>query len=105
MITYEVTAVVEERLTDRFERYMRQTHIPEVLATGCFQAAVFARASLGRYRTGYFAMTQADLDRYLESHTAGLWGDFAAHFPAGVSLSREVWVTLERWEGASPAQR
>jgi hypothetical protein len=25
--------------------------------------------------------------------------DFAARFPKGVSLSREVWVALERWEG------
>ena len=61
MITYEVTVVVEEGLVDRFERYMRATHIPEVLATGCFQTAVFARSSPGRYRTGYVARAQADL--------------------------------------------
>jgi hypothetical protein len=46
--------------------------------------------------------TQADLDRYLEHHTEALRADFAAHFPEGVSLSREVWVTLERWDGAAP---
>ena len=44
------------------------------------------------------ARSQADLDRYLERHTAGLRVDFAAHFPEGVSLSREVWVTVQRWE-------
>ena len=99
MIAYEVTSEVAERLTGRFEQYMRETHIPEVLATGCFETAVFARSSPGRYRTSYVARTQADLDRYLEKHTAGLRVDFAAHFPEGVSLSREVWVTVERWEG------
>jgi hypothetical protein len=99
MIAYEVTSEVEESLVDRFEQYMRETHIPEVLATGCFHAAVFARSSPGRYRTSYVARTQADLDRYLERHTAGLRIDFAARFPKGVSLSREVWVALERWEG------
>jgi hypothetical protein len=98
MIAYEVTATVEDRLVGRFERYMRETHIPEVLATGCFQAAVFARSSPGRYRTSYVARTQADLDRYLERHTAGLRVDFAAHFPEGVSLSREIWGTVQRWE-------
>jgi hypothetical protein len=98
MIAYEVMSEVEESLVGRFEQYMRETHIPEVLATGCFQAAVFASSSPGRYRTSYVARTQADLDRYLERHTAGLRGDFAAHFPEGVTLSREVWVTVQRWE-------
>jgi hypothetical protein len=78
---------------------MRETHIPEVLATGCFQAADLVRSSSGRYRTTYVARTQGDLDRYLETHTAALRADFAAHFPEGVTLSREVWVTVERWEG------
>lgn len=102
MIAYEVTAEMEERLAGAYERYMRQTHIPAVLATGCFQAAVFARSSPGRYRTSYVARTQADLDRYLERHTAALRAEFAAHFTEGVSLSREVWVTVEGWEGAAP---
>jgi hypothetical protein len=105
MITYEVTAVVEEALSDAFERYMRETHIPEVLATGCFEAAVFSRSTPGRYRTGYVARTRADLVRYLERHTAVLRADFAAHFPDGVVLCREVWTTLERWEGAAPPGR
>jgi hypothetical protein len=99
MIAYEVTAEMEETLAGRYEQYMRETHIPEVLATGCFQAAVLARSSPGRYRTSYVARTRADLDRYLETHTAALRADFAAHFPEGVTLSREVWDTVERWEG------
>lgn len=98
MIAYEVTAEMEQRLSGRYERYMR-THIPEVLATGCFHAAVLARSAAGRYRTSYLARTQADLDRYLEHHTAALRADFAANFPEGVSLSREVWTAVERWEG------
>ena len=102
MIAYEVAAELEERLVGRYERYMRKTHIPDVLATGCFQAVVFARSSPLRYRTSYVARNQADLDRYLESHTAGLRADFAAHFPEGVSLSREVWVTVERQDGGVP---
>jgi hypothetical protein len=98
MIVYEVTAVVEGRLVGAYEHYMRETHIPEVFATGCFQAAIFERSSPGRYRTRYVARSQADLDRYLERHTAALRDEFAAHFPEGVTLSREVWVTVERWE-------
>ncbi|HEY7614865.1 MAG TPA: DUF4286 family protein [Gemmatimonadales bacterium] len=102
MIGYEVTAVVESELVAAYEEYMREQHIPAVFATGCFQCTVFARSSPGRYRASYLARTQADLDRYLQEHTATLRADFAAHFPEGVSLSREVWVTVARWEGAAP---
>lgn len=102
MIAYEVTAEVEEDLIARYERYMRDTHIPEVMATGCFYAAVLARSSPGRWRTSYLARTRADLDRYLETHTAALRADFAAHFPEGIRLAREVWVTVERWGGEVP---
>ena len=103
MIAYEVTAEMEPSVAGAYERYMRETHIAQVLATGCFHGAIFSRAGDGRYRTSYLARTQADLDRYLERHTAALRADFAAHFPEGVSLSREVWAVVERWEGAPPA--
>ena len=103
MITYEVTVEIEERLAGAYERYMREAHIPAVLATGCFGGAIFARSSPGRYRTGYLARSQGDLDRYLERHTAALREDFAAHLPDGVSVSREVWLTVERWEGTASA--
>jgi Domain of unknown function (DUF4286) len=102
MIAYEVAADVEPRLVAVYEQYMREKHIPEVLATGCFLSAAFARSSPDRYRASYMARTQADLDRYLEHHTAAMRSDFAAHFPEGVSLSREVRVIEERWEGAPP---
>lgn len=98
MIAYEVTAELQEGLVAAYERYMRERHIPEVLATGCFHGAVLARSGPGRYRSTYLALTQGDLDRYLEQHTAALRADFAAHFPGGVSLAREVWVTVERWD-------
>ena len=100
MISYEVTAEVEQGQAAAYERYMRETHILDVLATGCFHAAELARVSPTRYRTRYLARTQADLDRYLDRHTSVMRADFTAHFPDGVALSREVWVTLEHWEGS-----
>ena len=102
MIAYEVTCEVEPRLAPAYEQYMREKHIPEVFATGCFHCTVFSRSTPGRYRTSFMARTQGDLDRYLQHHTEALRADFAAHFPEGVSLSREVWVTLGRWGGAAP---
>jgi hypothetical protein len=97
MISYEVTAVVEARLADAYERYMRQQHIPDVLATGCFQAADFTSAEAGRYRMRYEASTGEDLERYLATHAVRLREDATSRFPEGVALSREVWTAIQRW--------
>jgi hypothetical protein len=97
-VTYEVTTTVEPALVEAYERYMRVTHIPDLLATGCFHGAAFTRSAPGRYRIRYQAPAEADLERYLAEHAARLRDDFAAHFPRGITVSREVWVALQSWE-------
>ena len=42
-VVYEVTAVVEHELAEEWERYMRERHIPDVLATGWFTRASLVR--------------------------------------------------------------
>lgn len=101
MVTYEVTTLVDPGLIEAYEGFMRQCHIPEVLATGFFQEAVFTRAAAGRYRVRYEAPSEAALERYLAQHAPRLRAEFASHFPAGVTVSREVWVALQQWS-ASP---
>lgn len=97
MVTYEVTTVVESHLVEAYERYMREVHVPDLLATGCFQGAALTRSTSGRYRVRYEAPSQADLDRYLATHAARLREDFASHFPEGVTVSREVWIGIQAW--------
>jgi len=101
MVSYEVTATVVATLTGEWEQFMRERHIPELLATGCFTAATLARLGTGRYRIRYEATSRADLDRYLATHAARLREEFATRFPAGIALEREVAEVLEAWV-ASP---
>ncbi|HEY7481682.1 MAG TPA: DUF4286 family protein [Gemmatimonadales bacterium] len=98
VVTYEVTTTLDPKLDQAYERYMRETHIPDLLATGCFHAAVFTRSAAGRYRIRYEAPSEADLERYLSTHAARMRADFAAHFPQGVTVSREVWMAIQAWE-------
>ncbi|MGH7507979.1 MAG: DUF4286 family protein [Gemmatimonadales bacterium] len=96
MLTYEVTAIVDSGLVEAYERYMRQQHIPDLLATGCFQAAVFERAGPERYRVALEASDDG-LEHYLATHAPRVREDFASHFPRGVTLSREVWAAIQAW--------
>ncbi len=95
MIAYEVRVAVREDVAETFQRYMRRKHLPEILATGCFQVIRFERAEACVYRTRYEAISRADLDRYLEHHAAHFRADFMVHCPEGCAVTREVLETVE----------
>ena len=97
MIAYEVTVDVDEALVERYITCMKQRHVPQILATGCFAHAELDRATATRFRQRYLAANLADLELYLERHAPALRADFAREFPAGVTLSREIWEEYGRW--------
>jgi len=97
MISYEVTLQVEPRLAAEVEEYMRQRHIPEIFATGCFRRIRLSLASPNRFRTSYQADGQVELDRYLREHAPRFRADFQTRFPEGITLTRETWVQRETW--------
>ncbi len=76
MVTYEITATVDSGLVEEYESYLRQRHIPDLLATGCFHRAVLTCAPDGRYRIRYEPASEADLEQYLAKHAPRLRADF-----------------------------
>lgn len=88
MLIYEITATVEADIADEYEEYMTERHIPDLLATGHFAAAFFAKNGL-QYRIGYHADSQEHLDAYLADDAARLRGDLLQHFPAGIEIARQ----------------
>ena len=97
MLIYEITAVVSEKLVETYEKYMRERHIPDLIATGYFKSAYFTRSTENRYRIQYHAHNQKALDEYLEKDAPRLREDFNSHFPAGIEISRENWEILETY--------
>jgi hypothetical protein len=98
VILYEVTLETIPQLEEEVESYMRQTHIPEIFATGCFQRIRFCHSSSGQLRTSYEASTRDDLDRYLQDHAPALRSAFSERFPAGVIAGRNIWHERKVWE-------
>jgi hypothetical protein len=97
VVIYEITATVAPERVTEYETYMRQHHIPALLATGRFYSAALARSAPGRYRVRYGAADSVELERYLASYAEALRAEFSAKFPTGVELSREVWTVVETW--------
>lgn len=97
MITYEITAQVRPDLIEKYEGYMLDRHIGDVLATGFFASATFSRSAEGRYRIRYEAVDQDSLDLYLNERAAELRKHFTDHFPEGIELTRENWSVLKSW--------
>lgn len=98
MIIYEVTTVVSPASIAAYESYMRETHVRDVLATGCFVSATISRAMPGRYRIRYAARSMDVLDRYLGTYAQQFRSDFAEHLGSGVEVTREVWTELQHWD-------
>ncbi|QYO65553.1 DUF4286 family protein [Leptolyngbya sp. 7M] len=93
-ILYEVTVTVSVEIDGAFRKYMVEKHIKEVIDTGYFLSATFARIVNGKYRTSYVAADQVALNKYFAEHADRLRADFNEHFPNGVSIYREEWLVL-----------
>ena len=99
MIYYEVTLECSESTAPALEQWMRNTHIPDMLDTGCFVTMHFDRSD-GRFRTVYQAASQQHLDRYLAEHAPRLRDHFQKRFSNGVAVSRETWQQIQGWSAA-----
>ncbi|MEZ5426991.1 MAG: DUF4286 family protein [Pyrinomonadaceae bacterium] len=97
MMIYEITAAVRAAMIEKFERFMRDRHIPDLMATGHFKSAEMARISAGNYRIRYLATDRGVLEEYFHNHGERLRRDFTENFPDGVEISRQILEVLEVW--------
>lgn len=102
-VQYEVSLDCRPELAEPLERYMREIHIPEIWATGCFAGIQFHRSSPTRIRTTYVADDRPSLDLYLTRYSPGLRQDFGRRFPEGVVPARSIWEPVQTWGDAPRA--
>jgi hypothetical protein len=82
MILYIVTISIEPNVAHEWLAYMREKHIPQVLATGCFFSHEIFRVvdppherDWPTYAIHYRARSRGDYDRYIAQHAADLRKD------------------------------
>ena len=90
MVIYEITAKVRTDLIEDFERFMKETHIPDLLKTGYFENGEIALLTSGNYRIRYSVKDRKTLETYFEKDAEILRKNFVEKFPEGVEVSREI---------------
>ena len=97
-VVYEITATVQADLAADYEQFMRDEHIPELLATNLFTDAELMSDGNGSFRIVYVCGSRADLESYLTKFAAAMRQKSLDRFPSGVEASRAEWNVLETWE-------
>jgi hypothetical protein len=82
MIVYSVTVTVEQEIEHEWSQWMREHHIPAVMATGCFISAQFHRLldppsekGHATFNTQYTVEGLHQYKRYQDNFAAGLQKD------------------------------
>ena len=95
---YEVTVTFAGADPSEFERYMADTHIPDVLATSCFAGAFFAKEN-DSYIVGYHVNTSDDMQRYLDEFAPSLRDDVMTRYGGKVEISRRMLDIVKLFPG------
>lgn len=95
MILYNITVAVDDTIHDEWLNWMKNIHIPEVMATGKFIKYKFFRVLLNKeegttYSIQYFVESMAELQLYQALHAQKLREKHAARFGDGAVAFRTV---------------
>ena len=103
MILYLVQVSIDREIADQWQRWMQDIHIPDVVATGCFQNAWMARMAESdtearrAYRMVYLAKSKDSLDRYQAEFAPALQMDHTERFEGRFDASRELLDVIETY--------
>lgn len=96
MIVYNVTIKIELSVHDVWLAWMREEHIPKVIATGCFSGYKMYRIleddttdGIG-YAIQYFAATMSDYFTYQKEYAPAIEKEIANTFPDKYVIFRTV---------------
>jgi hypothetical protein len=85
MIVYNVTVKVNPEIHDEWLAWMKETHIPDVMATGLFTTYRMMRVIVNEddgetYSIQYLAESMADVHRYQVNHAPDLQQEHAEKY-------------------------
>ena len=100
MILYNVTSSLDPGIADEWLAYMRDTHMPEVLATGCFIKSQLCRLLNEEddgitYAAQYYSIGLEQLEAYQTHFAPALRADMEKRFAGKYASFRTVLEVVE----------
>jgi hypothetical protein len=99
MIIYNVTCKIDASREDEWVKWMREKHIPEVCAAGCFSGAIMMKLKFPpedegvTYAIQYRCTSMEILDQYLSEYAQALQLDHILKFGEDVVAFRTILET------------
>lgn len=102
MILYNVTVSIDERIHQEWLDWMRTTHIPDVLQTGCFIEGRISRVHGEEdggitFAISYVAPSQDKYDEYVEHFAPALQKEHSDRFAGRFAAFRTILTILEEF--------
>ena len=103
MVLYNVTVSIDESIHEDWLDWMRSTHIPDVMATGCFIESRISRVHGKEENELTFAITylspsQDKLDEYNEHHASVLQSEHASKYNGKFAAFRTLLTVLDEFK-------
>ena len=105
MLIYNVTVNIDHEVHQEWVQWMREVHIPDVMATECFVESRFSKVMVDNdqggetYSIQYLAKSQADLDRYQKEHATALQKDHTQKYEGKFAAFRTLLNVVEQFHG------
>lgn len=101
MILYNVTVNIDHSCKEEWVSWMNNTHIPEVMATGCFEECRFTRVMAKddggeTYSLQYLAPDMDSYVSYQNDHSPALRADFDKRYAGKYASFRTILEVVSR---------
>lgn len=100
---YIVSIKVDRDVTEDWEEWMADVHVPDVLDTACFASAAIARDEKAStrdrqaYRIVYRATSREAYEEYVEEYADELQAEHTGRYRGQFEASRELLPVVAAW--------
>lgn len=100
---YIVSIEIDDEVAEDWEDWMADVHVPDVLATGCFETAALARDETAdtperrAYRIIYRTRSRDAYREYVEEHADELQAEHTGRYRGQFEANRELLPVLASW--------
>jgi hypothetical protein len=103
MILYNVTVSLDPAIREEWLVWMRSTHIPDVMATGCFVESRISQVqeedpNAATYAISYLSPSIEKIDQYRKEFAAQLQKDHTERYDGKFAAFRTILTVVEEFK-------